>query len=204
MSTVNFNISVISSIPAGQGHICEQFIGDGQKHTFDLCEVPSTIHDMTARVSSPPHSTVLVIGNLGLETFAGGYNALVDRVGKRTYLEHALHKGELLLVEYPFDDSNRSLLWLPPRIHRPEPGTFQAGSPGIIKIGAILLPPCVKTSPSTMPCACGSCSKSSPTWRFGMASGQYSTTMRGSIASASTVTSPGGDSKRQAWLQRRR
>ena len=108
MSTVNFNISVISSIPAGQGHICEQFIGDGQKHTFDLCEVPSTIHDMTARVSSPPHSTVLVIGNLGLETFAGGYNALVDRVGKRTYLEHALHKGELLLVEYPFDDSNRS------------------------------------------------------------------------------------------------
>jgi hypothetical protein len=29
-------------------------------------------------------------------------------VGKRIYLEHALPKDELLLVEYPFDDSNQS------------------------------------------------------------------------------------------------
>ena len=88
--------------------MCEQFVGDGQKHTFDLREVPSSIHDMTACVSRPPRSTVLVIGNLRLETFAGGYDVLVDRVGKRIYLEHALPKGELLLVEYPFDDSNQS------------------------------------------------------------------------------------------------
>ena len=33
---------------------------------------------------------------------------LVDRIGKRIYLEHALPKGELLLMEYPFDDSNQS------------------------------------------------------------------------------------------------
>jgi hypothetical protein len=32
----------------------------------------------------------LVIRNLRLETFAAGYDALVDRVGKRIYLEHAL------------------------------------------------------------------------------------------------------------------
>jgi len=49
----------------------------------------------------------LVIGNLWLETFAEGYDALVDRVGKRIYLQHALAKGELLLVEYPFEDSNQ-------------------------------------------------------------------------------------------------
>ncbi len=108
MSTIHFNPSVISSIPAGQGHLCEQFIGDGQKHTFDLREVPSSIHDMTARVSRPLHSIALVIGNLRLETFSAGYDALVDRVGKRINLEHALPKGELLLVEYPFDDSNQS------------------------------------------------------------------------------------------------
>ena len=88
--------------------MCEQFIGDGQKHTFDLREVPSSIHDMTARVSRPLRPTALVIGNLRLDTFAGGYDALVDRVGKRIYLEHALPKDELLLVEYPFDDSNQS------------------------------------------------------------------------------------------------
>src|SRR5262245_8338236 len=108
MSTINFHPSVSGSIPAGQGHMREQFIGDGQKHTFDLREVPSSIHDMTARVSRPPHSTVLTIGDLRLETFTGGYDALVDRVGKRIYLEHALAKGELLLVEYPFDGSNQS------------------------------------------------------------------------------------------------
>src|SRR5947199_366468 len=92
MSTINFNPSVSGSIPAGQGHMCEQFIGDGQKHTFDLREVPSSIHDMTARVSRPLCPTALVIGNLRLDTFAGGYDALVDRVGKRIYLEHALRK----------------------------------------------------------------------------------------------------------------
>ncbi len=88
--------------------MCEQFIGDGQKHTFDLREVPSSIHDMTARVSRPLHPIALIIGNLRLETFAAGYDALVDRLGKRISLEHALPKGELLLVEYPFDDSNQS------------------------------------------------------------------------------------------------
>ena len=87
--------------------MCEQFIGDGQKHTFDLREVPTSIHAMTARVSRPLRSIALVIGNLRLETFAAGYDALVDRVGKRISLEHALPKGELLLVEYPFDDSNQ-------------------------------------------------------------------------------------------------
>ena len=86
----------------------EQFIGDGKRDTFDLREVPSSIHDMTARVSRPLHSIALVIGNLRLETFSAGYDALVDRVGKRIYLEHALPKGELLLVEYPFDDPNQS------------------------------------------------------------------------------------------------
>src|SRR5205823_3637447 len=107
MSTINFNPSGSGSLPAGQGHMCEQFIGDGQKHTFDLREVPSSIHDMTARVSRPLRPTALVIGNLRLDTFAGGYDALVDRVGKRIYLQHALPKGEWLLVEYPFDDSNQ-------------------------------------------------------------------------------------------------
>src|SRR5260370_9168725 len=63
---------------------------------------------MTARVSRPLHAIALIIGNLRLDTFAGGYDALVDRLGKRIYLKHALPKGELLLVEYPFDDPNRS------------------------------------------------------------------------------------------------
>ena len=87
----------------------EQFLGDGQRHTFDLREVPSSIPAMTARVSRPVHpmSIPLVIGNLRLETFAGGYDALVDQVGKRIYLQYALPKGERLLVEYPFDDSNQ-------------------------------------------------------------------------------------------------
>ena len=88
--------------------MCEQFIGDGQRDTFDLREVPSSIHDMTARVSRPLHPIPLVIGNLRLETFSAGYDALVDRVGKRISLEHALPKGELLLVEYYFADSNQS------------------------------------------------------------------------------------------------
>jgi len=97
------------SIPAGQGHKCEQFLGDGQRDTFDLHEVPSSVHAITARVSGPLHPTSLplVIGNFRLETFIAGYDALVDRVGKRIYLERALPKGELLLVEYPFDDSNQ-------------------------------------------------------------------------------------------------
>ena len=96
-----------SSIPAGQRHLCDQFIGDGQRDTFDLREVPSSILAITARVSRPLHNIPLVIGNLWLETFAEGYDALVDRVGKRIYLQHALAKGELLLVEYPFEDSNQ-------------------------------------------------------------------------------------------------
>ncbi len=102
------NPSPSGSIPAGQGRKCEQFIGNGQKHTFDLCEVPSSIHAMTARVSRPLHSIALVIGNLRLGTFAAGYDVLVDRLGKRIYLEHALPKGELLFVEYPFDGPNQS------------------------------------------------------------------------------------------------
>ena len=50
----------------------------------------------------------LVIGDINLHTFAEGYYALVDAPCKRINLEHALPKGELLLVEYPFDDSNQS------------------------------------------------------------------------------------------------
>src|SRR6266446_1886884 len=106
-------------------------------------------------------------------------------------------KVSCFLWSIPSMTPTSPLLCLLPRIHRPSPGTFQAGSLGTIKIGAILLQPCTKTSPSSMPYACGSCSKSPPTWRFKMASGQNGTTMRGSIASASTVSSPGGDSKRQ-------
>ncbi len=53
-------------------------------------------------------SVPLVIGNIRLDAFAGGYHALVDRVGKRIYLKHVLPKGELLIVEYPYDDSNQS------------------------------------------------------------------------------------------------
>jgi hypothetical protein len=102
------NPSPISNIPVGQGRKCEQFIGNGQRDTFDLCEVPSSIPAMTARVSRPLHAIALIIGNLRLDTFAGGYDALVDRLGKRIYLKHALPKGELLLVEYPFDDPNQS------------------------------------------------------------------------------------------------
>jgi len=101
--------SPLSSIPAGQGHMSEEFLGNGQRHTFDLRKVPSSIPAMTARVSRPVHplGIPLMIGNLRLDTFAGGYDALVDRIGKRIYLEHALPKGERLLVEYPFDDSNQ-------------------------------------------------------------------------------------------------
>jgi len=108
MSTMSSNPSPTSSIPAGQGHMHEHFIGDGQRDSFDLGEVPSSIPAMTARVSRPLHPIPLVIGDLHLETFSAGYDALVDRVGKRIHLEHALHKGELLLVEYPFDNSNQS------------------------------------------------------------------------------------------------
>src|SRR5260370_41702484 len=110
MSMINLNPSPISIIPAGQGHMCEQFIGDGQRDTFDLREVPSSIPAMTAHVSRSLHpmSVPLVIGNIRLDAFAGGYNALVDRVWKRIYLKHVLPKGELLIVEYPYDDSNQS------------------------------------------------------------------------------------------------
>ena len=105
------NPSPISIIPVGQGRKCEQFIGDGQRDTFDLCEVPSSIHDMTARVSRPLRSIPLIIGNLKLETFAAGYDALVDRLGKRISLEHTLPKGELLFVEYLFNDPKQSGAW---------------------------------------------------------------------------------------------
>jgi hypothetical protein len=50
----------------------------------------------------------LVIGDLKLETFAAGYDALVDRLGKRILLEHAPPLGELLLVKYPFDATGES------------------------------------------------------------------------------------------------
>ena len=87
----------------------EHFIGDGHKRTFDLSEVPSSIHDMTARVARPLRPIALVIGDHNLETFAAGYDALVDRLGKRIYLEHPFPPGELLTVEYPFDDPSQSL-----------------------------------------------------------------------------------------------
>ena len=108
--------------------MCEQFLGDGRRHTFDLREVPSSIPTMTARVSRPLQqmSIPLVIGNLRLNTFAGGYDALVDRVGKRIYLEHALPRGELLLVEYPSDDSNQS----PAVSAAPHPQTEPRNIPG--------------------------------------------------------------------------
>lgn len=87
----------------------EQFTGDGHKRTFDLREVPSWLHAMTARVSGPLHpiSIALVIGNFMLDTFAEGYDALVDRGEKRISLKRALSKGELLLVEYPFFAPNQ-------------------------------------------------------------------------------------------------
>ena len=86
-------------------------MGDGQRDSFDLFKVPSSVHDMTARVFSGPlhlKSIPLIIGNLQLETFVAGYDALVDRLGKRICLEHVLSQGELLLVEYPVDDPNQS------------------------------------------------------------------------------------------------
>ena len=88
----------------------EQFIGDGQRQTFDLRESPSSVHAMTARVSGPLHptSTPLVIGFLRLNTFGAGFDALVDRIGKRIHLERALPIGELLVVEYPFNDPGQS------------------------------------------------------------------------------------------------
>ena len=88
----------------------EYFIGDGQKLNFDLCEVPSWLHALTARVSRPMHSisSALVIGDLALNTFAEGYDVLVDRLGKRIYLKHALAKGEVLLMEYLFYDHSHS------------------------------------------------------------------------------------------------
>ena len=110
MSTINFNPSVIGSIPAGQGRRSEQFLGNGQRDTFDLREVPSSIPAMIAFVTRilHPMRTPLVIGDIRLDAFTGGYNALVDRVGKRIHLEHALPKGELLYVDYPFDDPTQS------------------------------------------------------------------------------------------------
>src|SRR5260370_8556684 len=108
MSMMSSNPSPISNIPVGRGGKLGKFIGNGQRDTFGLVEVPSSIPAMTARVSKPLYPLALVIGNLRLDTFAGGYDALVDRLGKRIYLKHALPKGELLLVEYPFDDPNQS------------------------------------------------------------------------------------------------
>jgi hypothetical protein len=104
----NSNPSPTSIIPVGQVRMREAFIGDGQRDTFDLCEVPSSILDMTAHVSRPLRPIALLIGNLRLDTFAGGYDALVDGTGKRIYLKQALSRGELLLVEYPFNNSNQS------------------------------------------------------------------------------------------------
>src|SRR5437879_2899821 len=126
MSMISSNPSPISSILAG--HMSEQFLGDGQRHTFDLREVPSSISAMTVRVSRPVHPSgfPLVIGNLRLNTFAEGYDALVDRIGKRIYLEHALAKGEQLLVEYPFDHSNQ-----PPAVSTaPHPQAQSRNIPG--------------------------------------------------------------------------
>ena len=100
-----------------QGHMCEQFIGDGQRDTFDLHEVPSSVPAMTARVSRSLHhmGIPLVIGDLGLNTFAEGYYALVDAPRKRIYLKHALSKGELFIVEYAFDKFKQSPADLDPR-----------------------------------------------------------------------------------------
>ncbi len=182
------NSSPSGSIPAGQGRKCEQFIGNGQKHTFDLCEVPSSIHAMTARVSRPLHPIALVIGNLRLDTFAAGYDVLVDRLGKRIYLEHALPKGELLFVEYPFDGPNQSPAVPAAPNPRAEPRNIPGWEPWDYQNWRDFAA-AMRAGPTT--------------WRFEMASGQHGTAMRGSIARASTVSSPGGDSKRQAWLQRR-
>ena len=90
--------------------MCEQFIGDGQRDTFDLREVPHSVPAMTARVSRSLHpmGIPLVIGDIGLNTFAEGYYALVDAPCKHIYLKHALPKGEMLIVEYAFDDSRQS------------------------------------------------------------------------------------------------
>ena len=107
---MNSNPSVNNSIPAGHAHTREYFIGDGQKLTFDLGEVPSWLHALTARVSRPLYSigSALVIGNFKLNSFAEGYDVLVDRLGKRIYLKHALAKGEVLLVEYLFYEHSQS------------------------------------------------------------------------------------------------
>src|SRR5258708_19663875 len=99
MSMMSSNSSPSGSIPAGQGRKCEQFIGNGQRDTFDLCEVPSSIPAMTARVSRPLHPIALVIGNLRLDTFAAGYDALVDSLGNPTYLNHPLPQRDLLLFQ---------------------------------------------------------------------------------------------------------
>jgi hypothetical protein len=54
-------------------------------------------------------SIALVIGNFLLNSFAEGYDALVDRSGKRICLKRALPSGELLLVEYLFFVPNQFL-----------------------------------------------------------------------------------------------
>ena len=110
MSIISSNSSPISIIPAGQGHICEQFIGDGQKDVFDLREIPSSVPAMTASVSRSLHPMriPLVIGDIYLNTFTEGYYALVDAPCKRIFLKQVLPKGELLIVEYDFDDSKQS------------------------------------------------------------------------------------------------
>ena len=107
---INSNSLPSKSNPAGQAHRCEQFLGDGQRDTFDLHEVPSSIPAMVAFITRTlyPMRTPLVIGDITRDSFTGGYNALVDRVGKHIHLDHTLPKAELLYVDYPFDDSNQS------------------------------------------------------------------------------------------------
>jgi hypothetical protein len=107
----------------------EQFFGDGYKLTFDLREIPTSIHDMTARVLKPLHPIALVIGNYKLETFAAGYDVLVDRLGKRISLEHALPPWELLLVEYPFDDPNQAPARAAAQISQDEPRNVAGWEP---------------------------------------------------------------------------
>src|SRR2546426_2529182 len=113
-------------------------------------------------------------------------------------------KVSCLLWSMPLMTPGSLLLCLLTWIHRPNPGTSQAGSPGTIKIGAISRRPCAKTNLSSTPCACGSCSKSPTTWRFRLASGRNGTNTRGRIACASTASSPGGDSNMSHPLLLRR
>lgn len=117
-------IKPLFSLAPGQGHMHEEFIGDGFWDEHDLREVPSSVGFVTAQIAPSMRHLMgmpMVIGDLSMNLFQHGYDALVDAPGKKIYLARPFPQGEMLVVEYPFDATSQQSSPVPAQASRPIP-----------------------------------------------------------------------------------